>query len=730
LSADDHAERPTSEAAPAHPPAEDPGPRSLPTLTLQTRPTEPAPAPLGLGDASASTGTAPARTLPADVDPARLVRSGRFSFDGGESDDHAPRADPLIGVVVAGRYRIVELLGRGGMGIVYKVEHTSIGKLLAMKLLTGELSRNSEVVRRFKQEALTASKLSSPNTVQVFDYGVSDGLTYLVMELVTGDDLGRVLKLTGALEVGLAGRLLVQIANSLAEAHHHGIVHRDIKPENVMLIRARDGSELAKVLDFGLAKLRESSELNELTSQGAIVGTPYFMSPEQIRGEAVDPRSDIYSLGALAYRALTGHYPFHGPSPMSVFAKHLTEDPVPPHEVAPSVPVAVSEVVMRALAKEPSDRYQRVEDFQAAIVGALSELGESGIDRLLDSGALRRLGTAEARAGVVEPLAIATRDQVEAYERKLRRQRVGGTALGLLVPLALAGGVLNFVVFREQPVVYSGQESEPNDEPGSASRLPFGDRITGHIGKRRSETQSDVDFYAVDVPKGPVTVSLEGLPNMAICLQVFARAEKRPSSQYCPGRPGLALEIPSLALEPGSYVFAVLQDLDPRGAATAPFVHENVSDRYALAVSAATEDEARESEPNDTVQSANELWPEVTRTGTLAWAGDLDVFCPKVEETGPWTLRIEDGPREGGSVLSITRLDARGAGAPVRVHAKKRQRDNATDVSSPWVGLRFETDDAPCFRLEAVVDPHQAGRADPFPLGSRTEYSVRLEPVP
>ncbi len=730
MSADEGAELAQTAPSDASRVAEEPAPRSLPTLTLQTRPTEPAPAPLGLGDTSTGSSTAPARTLPADVDPALLKRSGRFSFDGGELDEHGPRADPLIGVVVAGRYRIVELLGRGGMGIVYKVEHTSIGKLLAMKLLTGELSRNSEVVRRFKQEALTASKLSSPNTVQVFDYGVSDGLTYLVMELVTGDDLGRVLKLSGALEVGLAGRLLVQIANSLAEAHHHGIVHRDIKPENVMLVRARDGSELAKVLDFGLAKLRESSELNELTSQGAIVGTPYFMSPEQIRGEPVDPRSDIYSLGALAYRALTGHYPFHGPSPMSVFAKHLTEDPTPPHEVAPSVPLAVSEVVMRALAKEPSERYQRVEDFQAAIVGALSELGESGIDRLLDSGALRRLGTAEARAGVADPLAIATRDQVEAYERKLRRQRVGGTVLGLLVPLALAGGALHFVVFRETPVVYSGQETEPNDEPGTASRLPFGDRITGHIGKRRSETQSDVDFYAVDVTQSPVALTLEGLPNMALCLQVYADGQKRPSSQYCPGRPGLALEIPALAIEPGSYVFAVLQDLDPRGATTPPFVHENVSDRYALAISTASADEARESEPNDTAASANELWPELRRVGTLAWAGDLDVYCPKVEGPGAWALRVEDGPREGGSVLSVTRLDARGAGAAVRVHASKRPRDNATDVSSPWTGLRFDGEEAPCFRLEAVVDPHQNGRGDPFPLGSRTEYTLRLEPVP
>lgn len=643
-----------------------------------------------------------------------------------------PDADPMLGKLVGGRYRITELIAEGGMGRVYAAEQLmgSTVRKVAVKLLVSEYSGREHDMRRFARECSTVAELEHPNTIRFYDYGeTDDGDLYIAMEFLAGRSLAKLLRDEGPMSPERVDRIVGQICGSLDEAHGRGIVHRDLKPDNVVLTSPGGQSDFVKVLDFGIAK-RTGGRDPRLTPLGVVLGSPPYMSPEQFTLQDVDPRSDIYSLGALAYRALTGHYPFHGPSPMSVFAKHLTEDPTPPHELAPSVPPAVSEVVLRALAKEPSERYQRVEDFQAAIVGALSELGESGIDRLLDSGALRRLGTAEARAGVADPLAIATRDQVEAYERKLRRQRVGGTALGLLVPLALAGGALHFVVFRETPVVYSGQETEPNDEPGAASRLPFGDRITGHVGKRRSETQSDVDFYAVDVPQSPVALTLEGLPNMALCLQIFGQGEKRPSSQYCPGRPGLALEIPSLALEPGSYVFAVLQDLDPRGAPTPPFVHENVSDRYALAISAASADEARESEPNDTAASANELWPELRRSGTLAWAGDLDVYCPKVEGPGAWTLRVEDGPREGGSVLSVTRLDARGAGAAVRVHAKKRARDNGTDVSSPWTGLRFEGEEAPCFRLEAVVDPHQNGRGDPFPLGSRTEYSVRLEPVP
>ena len=148
----------------------------------------------------------------------------------------APVADPLVGMVLADRYRILGPIGRGGMGIVYKVEHTRIGKLLAMKLLAGELSRNPDVVRRFKREALTVSRLQSPNTVQVFDFGAEGGLTYLVMELVTGDDLGRVLRAEGPMPFSRLGKIVIQVCSSLAEAHQKGIVHRDIKPENLMLV--------------------------------------------------------------------------------------------------------------------------------------------------------------------------------------------------------------------------------------------------------------------------------------------------------------------------------------------------------------------------------------------------------------------------------------------------------------------------------------------------------------
>src|SRR6185437_4727082 len=158
------------------------------------------------------------------------------------------RGDPLLGMIVADRYRIVEAIGRGGMGVVYKVQHVRIGKLLAMKVLAGEMSHHPEVVRRFKREALAVSKLQSPNTVQVFDFGVSEGLTYLVMELVSGNNLGSILRAEGPMPFARLGKLVIQVCSSLAEAHQKGIVHRDIKPENLMLLSAGDGTELCKVL--------------------------------------------------------------------------------------------------------------------------------------------------------------------------------------------------------------------------------------------------------------------------------------------------------------------------------------------------------------------------------------------------------------------------------------------------------------------------------------------------
>jgi serine/threonine-protein kinase len=673
-----------------------------------------------------------AQTLPIGTASLDLVKLSHAGFVLEEDTvGGVGRADPLIGMVVADRYRILEPLGRGGMGIVYKVEHIRIGKLLAMKLLAGELSRNQEVVRRFKHEALTASKLSSPNTVQVFDFGVSEGqgLTYLVMELVTGDDLGRVLKQHGSLPATRVGRVAIQVASSLAEAHAHGIVHRDIKPENVMLLVGRDGNDIAKVLDFGLAKLREGPELSELTSQGAIVGTPYFMSPEQVRGDPVDPRSDIYSLGALMYRALTGQYPFSGPSPMSVFAKHLTEQPRPLHEVNVLVPPGMSEIVLRALRKEPAERFQRVEDLQAAIIAQLAELGTSGIETLLDSGAIRRLERPAVAAAAEE--AIATRDEVESYERKLRRTRYGITLLLAAIPLAGAGAGTHYLL-QEREVPFGGQEAEPNSTAAEANAVPFDVAVHAMLGRRISPTQGDIDFFSIEVPRRdtPVRLTVTGLPNIATCTQIFRRGDAAPTAQYCPGWPGLDLEIPALLLEPGTYLVAVMQDLDTRRKGLPPFVYENVSDTYAVRIGPAEHDPGFETEPNDSAQSATPVALEQTVSGIIGWVSDVDVVCAKIESPSFVRYRIDDDPREGGAILSASLLSDGVEGPPVRIHPHRDKLPTDTDVASPYTGFSFRGTKPPCVVLRVVADPNADGEAEAVSRGSRAKYRVELEPVP
>ena len=499
-------------------------------------------------------------------------------------------ADPLIGLVVAGRYRIVEPIARGGMGIVYKVEHVELGKLLAMKLLTGELARNPDVVRRFKREALAVSRLESPNTVQVFDFGQASGVTYLVMELVRGQTLGQLIRGKQAIDSARLGKIVVQICSSLAEAHRKGITHRDVKPDNVMLVVAADGTEVAKVLDFGLAKLLESEPASDVTGPGTIMGTPHYMAPEQVVDGPVDARTDVYGVGALMYRALTGAFPFTG-RPMEVLAKRLTQTPVPPNERAPGlgIPDGMSRIVMKAMEISADDRYASIEALQGALVEEIETEGSSSVERLLDSGWVRRI--ARTRVHIVrrepeEDAAYATRDEVDAYEQKLRRRRWGATAL-IAAGLALAiGAVTSAWLGRDRP--FAGVELEPNDTAAEATPLPLGHTVVAKLGKRIDATHGDRDFFVVDVPASDgertnVRLRLGSLPNIPLCALLYKASVPDPLGQYCAGKPNVDLTVPSITLDPGRTFVVVVQDLDPHGGPDT-HIEEDVSDTYTLAV--------------------------------------------------------------------------------------------------------------------------------------------------
>ncbi len=279
--------------------------------------------------------------------------------------DEAPfrkREDPLIGKLLGGRYRIVESLGRGGMGKVFLAEQVTMKRLVALKVIhthdSGEMSEKMVLFRRFQREAMAASRLEHHNTVRVFDFGMAeDGTLFLAMELLRGTTLTKVMK-AGPMPADRAIHIAIQICKSLAEAHENGIVHRDLKPDNIMVFDMAGERDFVKVLDFGIAKITANTGESSITRTGVIVGTPAYMAPEQAAATGVGPATDLYALGVILYEALTGRQPFTGETPLAILLKHANEE-VPPLVVGgfpPDVPEDLSKIVLRLLEKSPARR--------------------------------------------------------------------------------------------------------------------------------------------------------------------------------------------------------------------------------------------------------------------------------------------------------------------------------------------------------------------------------------
>ena len=275
--------------------------------------------------------------------------------------DHPDEDDHLLGEVIEERFRLIEVLGVGGMGTIYLAEHVGIGKRVAVKLLRADLRSHPTLVHRLRREAMAVSKLTDIHTINVFDFGVWNGLVYLVMEYLQGEDLAAVLDRERRLSPHRTLRIARQICSSLAEAHGVGVVHRDLKPENVFMARSSSGDDVVKVLDFGLAKILDPQDRPEAmfeTQDGALLGTPYFMSPEQVLGDPVDQRTDLYALGALMYRMLTGLVPFRGKTPMEVLEGHVSGRLKSFSEVTDglAIPAEVEQLVRQLMARKPDDR--------------------------------------------------------------------------------------------------------------------------------------------------------------------------------------------------------------------------------------------------------------------------------------------------------------------------------------------------------------------------------------
>ena len=405
--------------------------------------------------------------------PAKIIcRKCRLEYPGdalfcpncGTARVQEDAADPMIGVTVGERYILLDRMGNGGSGTIYRAEHITLRRKVAVKVLHHELSRDDLAIERFRREATTVGQIENEHIVEIFDFGrTGDGRLYLAMELLEGETLADMIEREGQLEIDRAVNVLIQLGETLMEAHAMGYIHRDLRPRNIFLAtrRGKGPRAFVKLLDFGLAKLVEKEGEAASTSLGMTFGDPHYMSPEQARGDALDRRADIYSLGCIAYETLTGEPPFVGGKVFDVLTRHVEEEPLAPQERRSDVPAWLDHAVMRMLAKRPDQRFitvyrviealrqgsdsghimsdevaRRAETEQPSVSQAIARLGARGPGDMPDDLPIDLTPVvgppATATAGVVEPRRSGSSPAQPEPPQVATRDGVGtATALGL-----------------------------------------------------------------------------------------------------------------------------------------------------------------------------------------------------------------------------------------------------------------------------------------------------------
>ncbi len=369
---------------------------------------------------------------------------------------------PTVGDLIAGKYRVDAELGRGAYGVVFRAEQEELGRDVAVKTLLPQAFLQQDIVQRFHREAQLISRLDHPNIIRLYDYGVDEGILYMAVEYVEGRTLMDVIENDAPLETTRVRELALQILDALEHAHGQGIVHRDLKPDNIVLLRTQttEGAEyeVVKILDFGISKLirgdGESSALKSLTQDGTVLGTPHYMSPENIVGDPIDHRADLYAFGVILYEMLAGVHPFDAPSASAVMVRHLRDDPPPAPESVAGTGLAVA--IERALEKQPWDRIGSARELIELLETPAHQLPQSPRPA---SGRISQMG---AKAEAVE---IPNVDPEATLIDRPASHRRGALLLG--------GALLVVVALLTVLILVGQREDEGPDGIAEAGELPL-----------------------------------------------------------------------------------------------------------------------------------------------------------------------------------------------------------------------------------------------------------------
>ncbi|MBT9558656.1 MAG: serine/threonine protein kinase [Myxococcales bacterium] len=593
-----------------------------------------------------------------------------------------------LGQLVDGRYKIRRLIGRGGMGTVYEVEQIHLQKIMAMKLLHEDMMIRKQLISRFTREARAVSRLANAHTVRVFDFGRSDAIFYLVMEYLDGEDLEVHLSRDGALPWRRAMRILDQVCQSLEEAHSVGIVHRDLKPENIMILRHPPGADYVKVLDFGLAKIKNVEDVFSVHSHRDLFGTPFYMAPEQIRSEQVDHRADVYALGCLAYRMLVNQHVYDAASAFDVLRQHLTA-PIPSAcRARPNsgIPARVDRLIFRALAKKPENRFPSAGALRDEVLGCLEDpegasfslpiVREPEAPEAMDSELVARLrqfdqnvSDADARMhgdppdlppdgapkvvmfpmpeppplpGASDIILLDPASEEARFATDVRRERRLRWVALVVGPLAIAAVAWAVYALRGS-ANRAEAELEPNDTLKKANLLEPGVGLVGALGKRLSTFESDRDHYRLRVPKDAryLDVDLTGVADIDIAFEILDETGRVNATIDYDGI-GEPESLRRFRIDTGEVFIAIRESKSGEATPT-----EKPDSPYTLT---ATAYEALpspgETESNDDPDRASPLAIGTTGDGHMQGPRDVDIYRLEAPSDGVgrrWEIAIESG---------------------------------------------------------------------------------------